>query len=239
MAHFSGLIIPISPANLLFKATMEAPGQVYIEDIATAKVTFHKVADSVVLIVSASNPWVVTRYDAENRSLLGRTGYRLVRDSVKVKGKVSEEFAVLAPDRSFDNRPPLTPFTAETLTVTSSDYRCTTLGFGGIHFWLDLTYEVEAVNVTSDAFAENTRVGSSLGVKKRGGGLVFAHKDLECVARPTVESGTGSGVSESESKAVGDILDEVPPATPSPATKSPGKGIVCGLPGGPACPPKK
>ena len=233
MAHFSGVAI----AREFFKATMEVPAQVHIGDVVTAKVTLTKAADSVVLFNNrVFNPLLSPLENNPTVPTLGRTGHRIVRDSVKIKGRTSAS-SIFVPKRDFYDRPPLTPFTSETLTVESSDYYCNTLGSGLIQFGLDLTYEGEAVDVVSDGPAgQNSRVESSLGVRS-GSASVFVHKELECVARPSVQGGTGSGVSESESKAVGDILDEGQSQVP-PAVKPP-RAYVCGLPGGPACPPKK
>jgi len=228
IAHFSDLLIPLTLTSTFFNVTMEAPAQVYIEDIITAKLTLNKTADSVALSDGALNPWVLTRNGIVN-SIVGRGGYRLVRDAVGIYGGVIGDPQIFAPDRIFDNRPPPSAFTGETLTIKSNDYRCDKLGAGGIQFWFNLTYDV-----TSDVPSERTIGDERISVRK----------ELECVARPSVHSGSGSGVSESESKAVGDIFDEgesqVPPnsapsASPS-ATKSPGSIKVCGLPGGSPCP---
>ena len=231
MAHFSGVAI----AREFFKATMEVPAQVHIGDVVTAKVTLTKAADSVVLFNNrVFNPLLSPLENNPTVPTLGRTGHRIVRDSVKIKGRASAS-SIFVPERDFYDRPPLTSFKGETLTVESSDYYCNTLGSGIIQFGLELRYEGEAVDVVPDGSSgKNSRVESSLGVRS-GSASVFVHKELECVARPSVPDTTGSGASESESKAVGEILDEDQSQAP-PTTKPPGSAIVCGLPGGPACP---
>lgn len=241
VAHFSGVAIGRTPAYAFFKATIEVPAQVPIGDIVTAKVTLTKTTDSVVLFNNrVFNPLLSPLENNPTVPTLGRTGHRLVRDSVKIKGRASAS-SIFVPQKDFYDRPPLTPFTGETLTVESSDYYCDTLGFGLIQFGFHLTYEGEAVNIISDGpSGQNSRVESSLGARKDGSAAVFIGTELECVARPSVQGGTGAGVTESESKAIGDIFDEVPstntPAASPSATKSPGAIKVCGLPGGPPCP---
>lgn len=222
IAHFSVLAIPFAAAYTLFDATVEVPAQVYIEDVVTAKATLRLNTGT----LRAFDPWIGVT-----------TGLRLVRDSVKVEGKVIGDRNNLVPYRDFDNRPPLSAFTGETLTVESSDYRCAKLGIGVIGFQFVLTYDGEAFDVVSGDVLSSGQP-EALGVRKSesGGGRVSVYKELVCVARPSTGDGTGSGVSESESKAIGEILDEdrIPPSSAPP-----GKGIVCGLPGGPVCPPKK
>lgn len=207
MAHFSGVVFSTDHTGALFNATMNVPAQVYIEDIVSAKVILNKIEESEVI----SN-LVNERFNraAELLGVIGEnrpkgefyltfvsTGYRLIRDSVKINGKLSADWFIFAPDKIFDNRPALTAFTGETFTVESSDYRCEKLGFGSMYFTLGLTYEVEEFQIPS---------GGPL-VRRSVDGTVTLSKRLECVARPSVLDGTGSGVSESESKAIGDILE--------------------------------
>ena len=245
IAHFSVLIFPVRSVHAFFSATMDVPAQVYIGDVVTAKATLNK-NDEAVVLFSELNPWSVPLYDDENRIIINRNmlGYRIAQGSVEVWGKAKASRAV-GPAGDFYGYPETSLFMGESLSVKSSnDFRCEILGIGGVSFHFDLTYDAEGVDVTSDSeLRQPLRVRSSLGLKKykkSGHGLVSVYKELECVARPSLPDNTGAGVSESESKAVGDIFDEIPPsvtpATPPPATKSPGKGIVCGLPGGPPCP---
>jgi len=242
MVHFSVLSFPTRTDRAFFSATMDVPDQVYIGDTVTAKATLNKNVDSVVLF-SELNPWAVPIYDDEKRLLLAphNLGYRIIPNSVQVKGRAEAHRAV-GPGIYVYNRPALSPFIGESLSVKSNDFNCEELGTGSISFWFDLTYDAEAVDVTPGKNPGSIlKVGSSLGLKrykKSGYGFVDAYSELECVARPSVQGGTGGGVSESESKAVGDILDEGQSQVP-PVVKPPGSGYVCGLPGGPACPKKK
>lgn len=243
MAHFSVLTFPMRSGYAFFSATMEVPEQVYIGDVVPAKATLNKKIDQVVLF-SELNPWSKPVYDDEGLLLLAphNLGYKIARDSVYVSGWASASLSsasdAVGPHRAFHGYPPRSFFTGESLSVKSSnDFHCEKLGTGGISFHFSFEYDAEAVDVLP---GENPgsilKIGSSLGLqrfKKSGYGFVETYRETECVARPSLPDGTGSGVSESESKAVGDILDE------APATKSPGKGVVCGLPGGPVCPPKK
>jgi hypothetical protein len=240
MTHFSVLRFPIRSVHAFFSATMDVPKQVYIDDVVTAKATLNKSVDSAVLF-SELNPWSVPVYDDENRPLLSphMLGYKIARDSVHVWGAVNASGLVVGPAGTFYGYPEDSLFTGETLSVKSREHRCVRLGRGGVFFHFDLTYDATAVDVISDGQpgqpGGNLRVGSSLGLKKynkSGHGFVRVYKELECVVRPSVQGGTGtSGASESESKAVGEILDEVPPDM-----KPPGTVKVCGLPGGEPCP---
>src|SRR3989344_7837666 len=239
MKHFSVLIFPTRSASAFFSATMDVPDQVYIDDVVTAKATLNKNIDSVVLF-SELNPWAVPVYDDNNRPLLSphMLGYKVARDSVHVWGKVNASGLVVGPAGDFYGYPEDSLFTGESLSVKSREHRCVRLGRGGVFFRFGLTYDATAVDVISGGQpGQPLRVGSSLGLKKynkSGHGFVSAYKELECVARPSVQGGTGSGASESESKAVGDILDEDQSQVP-PASQPPGTVKICGLPGGEPC----
>ena len=245
VTHFSILTFPTRTARAFFSATMAIPDQVYVGDVVTAKVTLNKHTDRVVLF-SELNPWAVPVYDDKERLILAphNLGYKIDRDSVQVSGRAAAHESV-GPRMSVDDRPALSSFVGESLSVKLSDFNCEKLGKGSITHIFEFTYNARAVDVTSDGSASSVQEGSTLGLNKfnkRGDGFIRVNEETECIARPSLPDNTGASVPESESKAVGDILDEGPssaPVTPPPTTKPPGKGIVCGLPGGPACPPKK
>lgn len=245
LTHFSILTFPMRTDRAFFSATMDVPDQVYVGDVVTAKATLNKRTDSVVLF-SELNPWAVPVYDDEKQLILGRhnLGYRIIPNSVKVTGRAEGHDAV-GPGIYVYNRPAPSSFIGESMFVKSSDFSCEELGTGGISFWFNLDYDAQAVDVITTSGADSAglylEVGSSLGLKKynkRGYGFIDAYEEIECVARPSVPDNTGGAVSEEESKAVGNIFDEERSQVP-PTTKPTGSGIVCGLPGGPACPPKK
>lgn len=241
VTHFSVLTFPMRSTDAFFDATVDVPVQLYVGDVVTAKATLNKHVNSVVLF-SELNPWAVPLYDDEKRLLLGRhsLGYRIAPDSVHVSGKVSSSFLLdaVGPYQNIYGYPNSSVFTGESLTVKSSDFRCEKVGTGGVYFYFDLTFNGVAVDVISGGRpGQILRVGSSLGLqryKQSGSGSVIVGNELECVARPTVNDPGASDVSASDSRAVGDILnDSGVQATSTPVIR------ICGLPGGPACPPPR
>ena len=238
VTHFSILEIPLAPANAFFKIAVEIPAETYLEDIVTSRVTLSKSPDLHVLYPENFENHV--RITREKGRMTEITGFKLVRDSVTIAGRVFGNRDTLSPDKHFPDRPPLSQFNEEIFSVESRDYRCAKTGRANIDFRLDFTYDGEAVNVLFDPNWTNLRVGPSLGVRKSGTGILNLHTETRCIERPYDERQTPTSVRqglEPGTKATSQTPHTNTPATPSPTPKPSGAVMtVCGLPGGPACP---